>query len=73
MPDATLHAMETSAEGMDKRHHPIVLEKAKGCFVPKETDSSEINQFQAISLLSVEGKIFFSVLAKRIHGEEQIC
>ncbi|XP_034721949.1 uncharacterized protein LOC117940937, partial [Etheostoma cragini] len=41
-------------------------DKAEGCLVPKEENSSTIDQFRTISLLSVEGKIFFSVLAKRM-------
>ncbi|XP_068595260.1 retrovirus-related Pol polyprotein from type-1 retrotransposable element R2 [Brachionichthys hirsutus] len=45
---------------------PPSWKRAEGCFVPKEKDSSEISQFRTISLLSVEGKIFFSVLARRI-------
>lgn len=32
----------------------------------KRVDSSENSQFQTISLLSIEGKIFFSVLARRM-------
>ena len=35
---------------------------AEGIFTPKE----KITQFRTISLLNVEGKIFFSVLAKRL-------
>ena len=34
--------------------------------MPKEENSSTIDRFRTISLLSVEGKIFFSVLAKRM-------
>lgn len=34
--------------------------------IHKEVDSKNINQFQIISLLSVEGKIFFSIVAKRL-------
>ena len=34
-----------------------------GPFIPKERDSVEINQFIPISLLNVEGKVFFSVVA----------
>ncbi|XP_078587744.1 uncharacterized protein LOC144868686 [Branchiostoma floridae x Branchiostoma japonicum] len=45
---------------------PVSWKKAEGCFVPKEENSSTINQFRTISLLSVECKIFFSVLAKRM-------
>ncbi|XP_059378226.1 uncharacterized protein LOC132114105 [Carassius carassius] len=45
---------------------PSGWKKAEGCFVPKEENSSTIDQFRTISLLSVEGKIFFSVLAKRM-------
>jgi len=45
---------------------PSCWQKAEGCFVPKEKDSQGIEQFRTISLLSVEGKIFFSILARRI-------
>ncbi|RXN07781.1 hypothetical protein ROHU_027499 [Labeo rohita] len=49
-----------------KGNIPSCWKKAEGCFVPKEENSSTINQFRTISLLSVECKIFFSVLAKRM-------
>lgn len=34
--------------------------------IPKEKNSSTIDQFRQISLLNVEGKIFFSVVAQRL-------
>ena len=40
--------------------------KADGVYIPKEKDSKAINQFRPISLLNVEGKIFFSVMATRL-------
>lgn len=45
---------------------PTWWKKAGGYFVPKDENSSTTDQFRTISLLSVEGKIFFSVLAKRM-------
>ncbi|KAK3720950.1 hypothetical protein RRG08_047516 [Elysia crispata] len=39
---------------------------ADGVYIPKEQNSTEINQFRPISLLNVEGKIFFSVMASRL-------
>ncbi|GFO27689.1 reverse transcriptase [Plakobranchus ocellatus] len=39
---------------------------ADGVYIPKEQDSRGINQFRRISLLNVEGKIFFSVMASRL-------
>ncbi|GAA6109066.1 uncharacterized protein LOC109140823 [Tachysurus ichikawai] len=39
---------------------------AEGVWIPKEVDSKTISQFRIISLLSVEGKIFFSIVAKRL-------
>ncbi|KAK0135439.1 Retrovirus-related Pol polyprotein from type-1 retrotransposable element R2 [Merluccius polli] len=45
---------------------PTSWRRAEGCFVPKERGSSQISQFRTISFLSVEGKIFFSVLARRM-------
>ena len=45
---------------------PEAWTKAEGCFVPKEASAKAITQFRTISLLDVEGKIYFSVLAKRL-------
>ena len=39
---------------------------AEGVYIPKEQNSTEIGQFRPISLLNVEGKIFFSVMAARL-------
>ena len=40
---------------------------AEGCFVPKELNSSSIDQFREISLLDVEGKIFWAAMANRMN------
>ncbi|XP_061878077.1 uncharacterized protein LOC133630482 [Entelurus aequoreus] len=40
--------------------------QAEGVWIPKEEKSQNINQFRTISLLSVEGKIFFSLIARRL-------
>lgn len=45
---------------------PECWQAAEGCFVPKEKHSENIKQFRTISLLSVEGKIFFTILARRL-------
>ncbi len=37
--------------------------QAEGVWIPKEEDSKSIEQFHIISLLSVEGKIFFKIMA----------
>ncbi|GFR65403.1 reverse transcriptase [Elysia marginata] len=39
---------------------------AEGVYISKEQNSKEINQFRPISLLNVEDKIFFSVMATRL-------
>ena len=39
---------------------------ADGVYIPKEQNSKDINQFRPISLLNVEGKIFFVVMASRL-------
>lgn len=38
---------------------------AKGVWILKEEDASDFTQLRTISLLSVEGKTFFKVLANR--------
>ena len=37
---------------------------AEGCFIPKEENSEAIKQFETISLLNVEGKVFLAILAR---------
>ena len=50
------------------RHQRISSQwmRADGVYIPKEQNSSDISQFRPISLLNVEGKIFFSVMAARL-------
>ncbi|VDI70145.1 Hypothetical predicted protein [Mytilus galloprovincialis] len=45
---------------------PSCLQKAEGCFIPKEEKSEDITQFRTISLLNVQGLIFFSIMARRM-------
>ena len=39
---------------------------ADGIYIPKEKNSKHLEQFRPISLLNVEGEIFFGVIAKRM-------
>ena len=45
---------------------PKAWRRAGGVLIPKEKDATDISQFRPISLLNVEGKIFFSVIAQRL-------
>lgn len=45
---------------------PPEWQQAIGRFIPKEQNSSTIDQFRSIALLNVKGKVFFSVLERRI-------
>lgn len=45
---------------------PSEWQRAVAIFIPKEANSKDISQFRNIALLNVEGKIFFSVLARRM-------
>ncbi|KAK7886737.1 hypothetical protein WMY93_026358 [Mugilogobius chulae] len=49
-----------------KEEIPTVWRRAGGVLIPKEKDSTTIDQFRHISLLNVEGKIFFTILARRL-------
>ena len=40
--------------------------QVEGVWIPKEENSTKLEQFRSISLLSVEGKIFFSILSRRL-------
>ncbi|KAL2104213.1 hypothetical protein ACEWY4_001081 [Coilia grayii] len=53
----------------DKRKNQVIpseWQRAVTVFIPKEANSTTIGQFRSIALLNVEGKIFFSILAKRV-------
>ena len=39
---------------------------AEGVYIPKEQIPTEINQYRPISLLNIEGEIFFSGMASRL-------
>ena len=43
---------------------PECWQQAEGIFTPKEKGSNHVTDFRTISLLNVEGKIFFAVLAR---------
>lgn len=45
---------------------PTVWQRAGSILIPKKNNSSDISQFRQISFLNVEGKIFFSVVARRL-------
>ena len=45
---------------------PDCWQQAEGIFTPKEKGSKHVTEFRTISLLNVEGKIFFAVLARRM-------
>ena len=40
--------------------------RAEGVYIPKEQNATKLGQFRPISLLNVDGKIFFGVVARRI-------
>ena len=39
---------------------------ADGIYIPKEKNSKHLEEFRPISMLNIEGKIFFGVIAKRM-------
>lgn len=49
-----------------KKPEPWLWTLAEGSFVPKELNSCGLDQSREISLLDVEGKIFWSIIAKRL-------
>lgn len=42
------------------------MDIAENCFIPKELNSSGLDQFREISLLDVEGKTFWSIIARML-------
>ena len=51
---------------MEKPSYQRAVDDSWGVYISKEQNSKDINQFRPISLLNVEGKIFFAVLASRL-------
>lgn len=49
-----------------KRTIPKVWRRAGGILIPKEEDATNINQFRPMSLLNVEGKVFFRIIEQRM-------
>ena len=45
---------------------PLSWSKAEGVYIPKEENSSTLSQFRPISLLNVERKFMFGILAERL-------
>ena len=50
----------------EKQFIPRAWRRAGGVLIPKEKESSDLSRLWMISLLNVEGKIFFSVVAQRL-------
>ena len=50
---------------------PECWQQAEGIFTTKEKRSKHVTDFRTISLLNVEGKIFFAVLARRMTTANQ--
>jgi len=51
---------------MEEWQSSRLLAGSRGCFVPKEHHSENLNQFRTISLHCVQGEISFSILAIRL-------
>lgn len=49
-----------------KRTIPKAWCRAGGVLIPKKKDTVNISQFCPISLLNVEAKVFFSIIAQRM-------
>jgi hypothetical protein len=45
---------------------PDAWKEAERILTPKERNSKNVYQFRIISLLNIEGKIFFAILARRL-------
>ncbi len=58
--------MEAPQSSLEEGGVPEAWKEAEGIFTPKERNSKTVNQFRTISLLNVEGKIFFAILARRL-------
>ncbi|KAK0146192.1 Retrovirus-related Pol polyprotein from type-2 retrotransposable element R2DM [Merluccius polli] len=62
-PDVLRFLWRLMRTAWQKKMIPKAWRRAGGVLIPKEKDAVNISQFRPISLLNVEGKIFFSVIA----------
>ena len=58
--------MVTSSIGLEESHNAKCWKHAEGCFAPKKKESKDVGQFRTISLLNIDGKIFFSILTRQL-------
>lgn len=65
-PDVLRHLWKLMRIVWKKGVIPKAWRRAGGVLIPKEKDATDISQFRPICLLNVEGKIFFSVIARRL-------
>ncbi|XP_077352497.1 uncharacterized protein prkg2l isoform X1 [Festucalex cinctus] len=49
-----------------KKQEPLLWTLAEGCLIPKDLNSSSLEQFREISLLDIEGKVFWAIIARRL-------
>ena len=66
VPTATSQGMDTFKSSLKEGNDAIMLAGGRNKITPKKKDAKDITQFRTISLLNVEGNLFFSVLAKRL-------
>ena len=57
---------ETPPFSFSKEEGTTMLDPGRRLFVPKEDKSRELHQIREISLLEVEGNIFWAIVSKRI-------
>jgi len=50
----------------EKRTMPKAWRRVGGVLIPKEENTVDISQLRPISLMNVEGKVFFSITAQRM-------
>ncbi|XP_078458809.1 uncharacterized protein LOC144723905 [Lampetra planeri] len=65
-PDVLRFLWRLMRTAWQKKIIPKVWRRAGGVLIPKEKDAVNISPFRPISLLNVEGKIFFRVIAQRM-------
>ena len=66
MSKTTTALLEAAVSGVRQEVEPSFCAEADRVYIPKEDLLKLLNQFRPISLLNVEGKIFFGVLTGRL-------
>ena len=76
VPTVTTQSMDTFKSSLEEGNDAIMLAGGRKKITPKKKDAKDITQFRTISLLNVEGNIFFLCTCQetdKVYDRQQLC